>query len=197
MSRCMVMFILATCLMSTGMNTFAQENLPEQQCYGTIGIGYGSGTYISTSFIYVNGLFGINCSFRELWYKAKDLPLDYTGFYKNNDMTMLSVLAVLEGKINTAGNVWFGLEIGPSYINHRKEVEIPNPDYGTWILIIPDLNKYIRDNLVRNTVGMTTRVKIDITFANSVGLEFALFGVLNKYKPYAGIEGHFIFGKVR
>jgi hypothetical protein len=194
MSRCKAILLLTMFLLSTGIITCAQENSPDRQWYGAAGIGFGSGTYLSAAFIHVSGNFGINCSFRELWYKAKDLPSDYTGIYTNNNMTMLSFLAVLEGKTTPAGNTWFGLEIGPSYINHRKEVEVPNPDYGTSLFA---WDKYFRDNLIRNTIGMMTRVKLDLTFAESVGLEFAMFGVLNKYKPYWGFEVHLIFGKVR
>ena len=67
---------------------------------------------------------------------------------------------------------------------------IPGTSFWIW-------DKYYRETLTGNAIGLTTRVKIDFTFAESVGMEFALFGILNKYKPFAGIEGHLLFGKVR
>ncbi len=165
--------------------------------YASIGGGYGTGTYFSGGYTHINNQFGFTISARELWYRAKDLPSDYTGFYKNNNITTVAGMFVFGGKPDRNGNIWLGLELGPSYVNYRKEVETPNPDYGTGWFIFVDLDKYYRDNIISNTIGLSGRLKFDCMFLNFMGVELAFYCNLNKYKPFFGFESFLLFGKTR
>jgi hypothetical protein len=163
--------------------------------YASIGGGYGTGTYFSGGYTHINNQFGFTISARELWYRARDLPSDYTGFYKNNNMTTVAGMFVFEAKPDR--NIWLGLELGPSFVNFRKEVETPNPDYGTGWFIFVDLDKYYRDNIISNTIGLSGRLKFDYMFLNFMGVELAFYCNLNKYKPVFGFETFLLFGKTR
>jgi len=164
--------------------------------FGSVGFGYGTGSYLSSGFTHMNNLAGMSISLRGLWYPATDLPDDYTGIFNNDNVIMFATMGVFGGKPDEYGNVWLGVEFGPSFVNYRKEVEIPNPDYGQgWLF--EDPNKYLRENVVSNTIGLSGRVKFDYMFSDHAGLELALFANMNKYKPNFGFECHFIFGKLR
>ncbi len=164
--------------------------------YGYIGSAYGTGIFASGGFTFINNLAGFSISGRSLWYRAKYLPDDYTGLFRNNNVYMLSTMVVFGGKPNNKGIIWLGMEFGPSYVNYRKEVETLNPDYGEgwWF---PDLNKYIRDNQISHAIGLTARMKFDVMFSDHWGVELALFGNLNRYKSIFGFECNLLFGKVR
>jgi hypothetical protein len=107
-------------------------------------------------------LVGMSISMNGLWYRARDLPEDYT------------------------------IEVGPSYVNFRKEVETPNPDYGWW-----NWDKYLRDNLIFHTIGLSGRMRFDFMFSAHVGMELALGFNLNRYKSNFGFESCFLFGKLK
>jgi hypothetical protein len=167
--------------------------------YGTLGAAYGTGFHALGGFTYIDHIAGFCISGRELVYRATDLPDDYTGLYQNDNITMFSTLVVIGGHPSYPGKIWLGLEFGPSYIIHRKEVETPNPAYGEpWAWgILPDLNKYIRDNVISHGVGLTGRFKFNLLFSKAVGLELALFGNLNRYKPCFGFDCCLMLGKLK
>ena len=161
--------------------------------YGTLGAAYGTGLHALGSFTYIDHIAGFSISGRELIYRATDLPDDYTGLFRNDNITMFSTLMVIGGHPSYPGKIWLGLEFGPSYIIHRKEVETPNPHYGEWFI----LDKYLRDNVISHGVGLTGRFKFDLLFSKAVGLELALFGNLNRYKPCFGFDCCLMLGKLK
>lgn len=164
--------------------------------FGSIGSALGTGVYLSAGYTQMYHPFGFSISLNELIYPARDLPEDYTGLFHNNNATMVSLMCAIGGRPDPQKNIWLGLELGPSYVNHRKEVETPNPDYGEgWFF--PDPNKYIRDNVISKSVGLSIRLRCDLTFSRAVGLEVGVFGNLNRYKPNCGFELLFLVGKVR
>jgi len=164
--------------------------------YGHMGAAYGTGTFASGGFTFINSLVGFSISGRSLWYRARYLPDDYTGLFRNNNIYTLSTMVVFGGRPNNNGIIWLGMEFGPSYVNFRKEVETLNPNYGEgWLF--PDLNKYIRDNEVYHAIGLTARMKFDVMFSNNWGVELALYGNLNRYRSNYGFECNLLFGKVR
>ena len=97
------------------------------------------------------------------------------------------------GNLKENRNIWFGLELGPSFVQYRKEVETLNPAYGgtSWVF-----DKYLRDNIILNTIGFSSRVKFDWMFSKYWGLELALFSNINRFKSNWGIECCLLFGKL-
>lgn len=178
------------------IHSLTVTSVQKMRMFGSVGSGFGTGAYFSAGYTQMTNLFGFSISLNELIYPARDLPEDYTGLYNNNNVTMASFMLAFGGRPDPHGNIWLGLELGPSYVNHRKEVETPNPHYGEgWIF--PDPNKYIRDNIVSKSIGLTGRVRCDFMFSRTVGLELGLFCNLNRYKPNYGLELLLLIGKVR
>ena len=191
---CTIMWLTCSACMIYGVDS-EPDNVRKLR-YGYVGSGYGNGAFVSSGYTMMDNFAGVSFTMREFWYKAKDLPEDYTGIFNNHNLTMLALMVVLGGTPHPDGDILFGIELGPSWVNYRKEVEIPNPDYNTgWPF--PDLNRYIRENHIYNSIGLSGRVKTDFMFGDHVGLELALFGNLNRHQSSFGIECLFIFGKVK
>ncbi len=175
----------------TGQDYY-NPNATKNLNFGSVGVGYGTGFFCSSGFTHMYHVVGMSISMSALWDRAKDLPEDYTGFFRHDNMYAVSFRGVFGGNPDENGNAWVGIEIGPSYVNFRKEVETPNPDYGWWYL-----DKYLRDNLVFHTIGLSGRVKADFMFSDHVGMEIAFGFNLNRYKTTFGIESSFLFGRLK
>jgi len=165
----------------------------KQLRYGILGASYGTGFQALGSFTYIDNIAGFSISWREMIYRASDLPEDYTGLFRNDNITMFSTLVVIGGHPSYPGKIWLGFEFGPSYIMHRKEVETLNPNYGEWLVF----DKYFRDNIISHGIGLIGRLKFDLLFSKAVGLELALFGNLNRYKPCFGFDCCLMLGKLK
>jgi hypothetical protein len=160
--------------------------------YGSFGIGYGTGTFVTGGYTSIWNHIGMSVSTKGLWYSA-DLPSDYTGFFTNDNVFMISMMAVYQGSEDETTNTCVGVELGPSFINYRREVEIRNPNYGSgWVI-----DNYLRDNVIINTIGLSSRVTFDWMFSSYWGLELALFGNINRFKSSIGIEFNILFGKLK
>ena len=174
--------------------TFSNDRL----WFGSIGGGYGTGPYISSGFTHLSNHYGASISYKEMWYLATYLPSDYTGFFKHNNISMLALSAAIGGKPNDNDKIWIGIEVGPSYIYHRREVETPNPLYDPGELWdFPVLDKYLRDNIATHTVGLSLRLKSHYIVASAFGMELALFGNINTCKSFFGLEFSLLLGKLQ
>jgi hypothetical protein len=165
--------------------------------FGSIGGGYGTGPYVSSGFTHLSNHYGVSISYKEMWYRATYLPSDYTGFFKHNNISMLAVLAAIGGNPNDNDRIWIGIEVGPSYIYHRREVETLNPLYESeegWPFLIFD--KYLRDNITTHTIGLSLDVKSHFILASAFGMELALFGNINTCKSFFGLEFSILLGKL-
>jgi hypothetical protein len=160
--------------------------------YGSMGAGYGTGFFCSGGFSHMYNLVGMSISMNGLWYRARDLPEDYTGVFTHDNVYTIAFRGAFGGSPDGSGNTWLGIEVGPSYVNFRKEVETPNPDYGWW-----NWDKYLRDNLIFHTIGLSGRMRFDFMFSAHVGMELALGFNLNRYKSNFGFESCFLFGKLK
>ena len=80
-------------------------------------------------------------------------------------------------------------------MNCRKEIETPNPDYGGYAL--DKYDKYLRENEIHNTYGLSLRATADFILSDQLGCEIAIFGNVNDFKNLLGIEFLFLFGKTK
>ncbi len=188
---CLIPRLKGSYLEKTGQvpdNPNASKNLN----FGSVGLGYGTGFFFSGGFTHMYNIVGMSVSMNALWDRARDLPEDYTGFFTHDNVYTISFRGAFGGYPDENGNAWVGIEVGPSYVNFRKEVETPNPDYGWW-----NWDKYLRDNLVFHTIGLSGRLKADFMFSVNLGMEIALGFNLNRYRSTLGFECSFLFGKLK
>lgn len=82
--------------------------------YGSVGLGIGPGLFLKGGFAFTNNNLGGNIHLTGLWYKAKDLPEDYTGLFNHNNIYVLSIL----GRFGWNTSDWgpgLGLKLVPQY----------------------------------------------------------------------------------
>ena len=98
---------------------------------------------------------------------------------------------VREFPSRTSKRVRFGLEAGPSLVKYER-VDSYYLSYG-WIF-----GSYYKAKTTEFTTGgLALRAKIEFPVSLGFGLEIALTGNINPYKPHFGIEFYLTVGKVR
>lgn len=172
--------------------------------YGSLGFGLGSG-YIAEGvsmdlgYSFIRNNIGGSIRIKEIWSDASDLPDDYTGFFHNDNIFILSGLVTAK-TLTEKRNVWYGGGIGPSMVSFNKEIETLNPRYNPdsedpWDVL--NLNKYIRDTQIDKVAGLNLRGEIGLLLSDYFGIEMALWSNLNTFKSLIGLEFKMVFGRVR
>jgi len=160
--------------------------LPEEarRSYMSVGPGVGLGFIFSLGYTYTGYITGVHIGYTGMIYGAEDRPDNYTGLFINDNLNILSFMFCVGGKPSDKTDVHFGFEAGPSYVNYKKEVYEPNPNYDPSYLIF---RKYFRSEDIYNSFGLSLRMKMDIKLSRNVGMQFSAFSNINANKSMVGV----------
>jgi hypothetical protein len=149
---------------------------------------------------------GGNISYKSNICKSGDIPSDWAEggrtFYPKNYTNLVSLNLVRE--IPTAQNsTRFGIEGGLSCVIFSQARLEPNPDYDpnpdpqvNWMYKIGTKYKYEKSHFRSGTIGAALRVKVEFLLSPHTGLELAAFTNINSLMSTAGLELHYIFGRI-
>ena len=182
----------------------ADSNKEYNEFYFGFGGGYGFGGrgligIDLTSFI--NNNIGVSIDFHSFRVKANNLPDDYDYSFMEfspviDKIRMTSAMFIYEYPIAMHCRVAVGA--GPAIVTYTENKFTFNPVYGTvkncWWSCPP---KYLKETERTDpSIGFTIRSQLEFPFSRSVGMEFATFLNINKYRSFVGVELFFTLGLV-
>jgi hypothetical protein len=150
---------------------------------------------------------GMNISYKSNIYKSKDIPSDWSEggrtFYPKDYINILSFNLLREFSVPQK-NIRFGIEGGLSWIRYSQAQLELNPSYDpnidpeiNWLYKIGTSYKYDKSHSRSNTAGASFRVKVEFLLSRHTGFELAAFTNINSIRSTAGLEVHFIFGRLK
>jgi hypothetical protein len=171
------------------------DSLKSIKAYLGFGGGYPRNAGLSFTVILKNDWGGSisvkHTSFDKKDQSGKAYGIWGTGSIPGDEYTEYSLCVVREFRSKTSKRVRFGLEGGPSLVYYEK-VESYFLSYG-WFFG----SYYSAVTSDYTTVGLALRTKIEFPVSLGFGLEIALYGNINQYRPHAGFEIYLTVGKVR
>lgn len=150
---------------------------------------------------------GGNISYKSNIFKSEDMPSDWAEggrtFYPKNYNNLVSLNLVRE--FSTSQNkTRFGIEGGLSWVMFSQaQLELnpgydPNPDPDVnWLYKIGTNYKYDKSHSRNSTIGASFRIKAEFLLSRHTGFELAAFTNINSFRSTAGLELHFIFGRLK
>lgn len=154
-----------------------------------LGVG---GTYPLSPVFTVGGYhsngWGSVFSLRIIWINAKNQPLDYSPglrFYNDNlkDKVYWGSVRFLKLVTTDRKRLKFGWEAGPTWI---QTVTLTNFERITSNALFSSNYSYASDK--ENALGLSFRGKMEYSFNKWSGAEIGFNAVLNKLRPYYGID---------
>ena len=167
--------------------------------YGYFGAGIPTGAVTITggfSFIRTDG-WGITGGNQYFAVKSRELPADYnpgfTIFPLTDPLDQLSSFYLMAVRDFKTKSVFFrfGAEAGPAIIRyHRVHFDkVPIPYFLG--------SNYTLTTEKTVNIGLLCRLRADLAFARTIGLQLVFVGNLNSNEPYLGGEANFNIGRVR
>jgi len=150
---------------------------------------------------------GGNISYKSNIFKSEDMPSDWADggrtFYPKNYNNLVSLNLVRE--FSTSQNkTRFGIESGLSWVMFSQAQLELNPGYDpnsdpdvNWLYKIGTNFKYNKSHYRSSTIGAAFRVKVEFLLSRHTGFELAAFTNINSLRSTAGLELHFIFGRLK
>ncbi len=192
------LFFIFTSTAYTQVDSLKNNNIKLSRYYSEIHFCYGTagtGAALSGDFVLANN-WGVVLSYYYLTEHTKKLPKDY---YDNTfsllipikDDISFSNICFLKEFQNESKKLIFGIEVGPSivYSHFAEFTPIPNPN-----IFLTNYNIIYHND---QAIGLSLRLKIETSFSNYVGLNFALFNNINRIESINGCELCLTLGKVK
>lgn len=156
---------------------------------------------VSANFLMSNN-WGGSISIKNKSFVANNLPNDYEqpAFYlfgngiPHDQMEMVSATVTRRLPVNSK-MVRFGVELGPTWVRY-SQVEFTKSDRTTVTMWGAGSN-YNTSFKEIETIGLLSRVKIELPLTRFIGCEFAAYSNINKYRSFIGIEAYLTFGSLR
>lgn len=169
--------------------------LKSTKVYLGFGGGYPKNAGLSFTVVLKND-WGGSISAKHTSFDKKDRSGETFGIFgagsvPGDEFTEYAMCVVREFPSRTSKRIRFGLEGGLSLVYYEKVESYFLTSgwfFGTY---------YSAVTTDYTTVGLALRAKIEFPVSLGLGLEVALYGNINRYKPHAGFEIYLTLGKVR